>query len=435
MDRVVKRIISQTEQLSTIMGYKNLEAVRSHEEYDVALTKYKLAVQNRPDSVALWNNMGMCFYSKQKYIAAITCLKRALWLSPLNARVLLNLGMVHLSTQQPASAFNFLCAAVNLRPDAAVAFVLLGCTLMSLEDAQNALKAMRHALILAPEQPIVVLDTAVLCYRNGYVKEAAELVTRFEDLNGHHSNGSKEQLVSTAERVKALIAAGDLEQQEVVANSVDAGEMAGNGVTVTDEKLERGGDSGEIREVEKVDDDGAVEVDEMHCYDEELFGDIARRRSKKDSLGAEQLGTGIHPQSVEARPYLESTANCRVTWNYPYKKTYQVCDEIGSIREILLYGRIARCQYCRGERPVGSVNLLKILKSVSGSEGMTVTLLGQNSTGKCGPNLTELSLGMVDVQTHFTSGILQNVQGLRTRELSTLEMNAPWFPTGGSHES
>lgn len=40
-----------------------------HEEYDVALSKYKIAVQSEPTSVALWNNIGMCFYSKQKYVA------------------------------------------------------------------------------------------------------------------------------------------------------------------------------------------------------------------------------------------------------------------------------------------------------------------------------------------------------------------------------
>ncbi|KAF2902241.1 hypothetical protein ILUMI_03958, partial [Ignelater luminosus] len=42
---------------------------QAHEEYDVALSKYKVAVQINPDSVALWNNIGMCFYSKQKYVA------------------------------------------------------------------------------------------------------------------------------------------------------------------------------------------------------------------------------------------------------------------------------------------------------------------------------------------------------------------------------
>ncbi|KAJ8936037.1 hypothetical protein NQ318_015443 [Aromia moschata] len=32
---------------------------RKHEEYDVALSKYKTAVHDNPDSVALWNNIGI----------------------------------------------------------------------------------------------------------------------------------------------------------------------------------------------------------------------------------------------------------------------------------------------------------------------------------------------------------------------------------------
>ncbi|KAG5885942.1 hypothetical protein JTB14_018396 [Gonioctena quinquepunctata] len=97
-----------------------------HDEHDVALTKYKMALHYEPDSVALWNNIGMCFYAKQKYVAAISCLKRALWVQPLNWRILFNLGLAHLATLQPASAFNFACAAVNLRPDVPDCFAVLG---------------------------------------------------------------------------------------------------------------------------------------------------------------------------------------------------------------------------------------------------------------------------------------------------------------------
>lgn len=53
---------------STQISHSQLE-LQMHEEYDVALSKYKIAVQTEPASVALWNNIGMCFYSKQKYVA------------------------------------------------------------------------------------------------------------------------------------------------------------------------------------------------------------------------------------------------------------------------------------------------------------------------------------------------------------------------------
>ena len=39
------------------------------EEYDTALSKYRLASQSIPESWSLWNNIGMCFYGKQKFVA------------------------------------------------------------------------------------------------------------------------------------------------------------------------------------------------------------------------------------------------------------------------------------------------------------------------------------------------------------------------------
>lgn len=43
--------------------------MQNHGEYDVALSKYKSAAQTLPESSALWNNIGMCFFGKQKFVA------------------------------------------------------------------------------------------------------------------------------------------------------------------------------------------------------------------------------------------------------------------------------------------------------------------------------------------------------------------------------
>ncbi|XP_022907964.1 BBSome complex member BBS4 [Onthophagus taurus] len=171
-----------------------------HEEYDVALTKYKLAIQTQSDSIALWNNIGMCFYSKQKYIAAIGCLKKALWLSPLNSRVLLNLGLIHLSIQQPASSFNYLCAATNLKPDLALTYVILACALFSLEDNESALRALKRAFSLAPDQPLIQLNTSVLLYHNGNYTEAKNLLEKFEA-----SNFKNEEMFKLAAKLKVVL--------------------------------------------------------------------------------------------------------------------------------------------------------------------------------------------------------------------------------------
>ncbi|EFA07311.1 Bardet-Biedl syndrome 4 protein homolog-like Protein [Tribolium castaneum] len=155
---------------------------QSHDEHDVALTKYKVAVSYEPNSVALWNNIGLCFYSKQKYVAAISCLKRALWISPTNWRVLFNLGLVHLATYQPASAFNFLCAAVNLRPDVPHSFTGLGCALFELNDGENAERAFKQAMALAPDDPVIVVNNVVCLAGMDRKEEAKDLFQKFNSL-------------------------------------------------------------------------------------------------------------------------------------------------------------------------------------------------------------------------------------------------------------
>ncbi len=83
------------------------------------------AAGEMPESPQLWNNIGMCFFSKKKHVAAVSCLKRASYLAPFDWKILYNLGLVHLSMQQYASAFHFLSASINLRPNRGQTFMLL----------------------------------------------------------------------------------------------------------------------------------------------------------------------------------------------------------------------------------------------------------------------------------------------------------------------
>jgi Bardet-Biedl syndrome 4 protein len=43
--------------------------IQMHGDYDVALTKYRVAAAATPESAQLWNNIGMCFFGKKKHIA------------------------------------------------------------------------------------------------------------------------------------------------------------------------------------------------------------------------------------------------------------------------------------------------------------------------------------------------------------------------------
>ena len=43
--------------------------MQAHGDFDVALTKYRIAAQETPESAPLWNNVAMCFFGKKKFVA------------------------------------------------------------------------------------------------------------------------------------------------------------------------------------------------------------------------------------------------------------------------------------------------------------------------------------------------------------------------------
>uniref|UniRef100_W5NCP5 Bardet-Biedl syndrome 4 n=1 Tax=Lepisosteus oculatus TaxID=7918 RepID=W5NCP5_LEPOC len=123
--------------------------MQTHGDFDVAMTKYRVAACAVPESPPLWNNIGMCFFGKKKYVAAISCLKRANYLAPFDWKILYNLGLVHLTMQQYASAFHFLSAAINLQPKMGELYMLLAAVaLTNLEDVENAKRSYEQAVSL-----------------------------------------------------------------------------------------------------------------------------------------------------------------------------------------------------------------------------------------------------------------------------------------------
>ncbi|XP_054276181.1 Bardet-Biedl syndrome 4 protein homolog isoform X2 [Macrosteles quadrilineatus] len=156
--------------------------IQKHEDFDIALAKYKMAAQHRPESAALWNNVGMCFFGKKKYIATISCLKMANYLSPLDWKTLYNLGLVYLTCRQYASSFVSLSACVKLRQRHAPSFMLLALVLMHLEDQDNAGKAWEQAVKLDPEDPGIRANYAAFWVRLGLHQQALDQLNVFNRL-------------------------------------------------------------------------------------------------------------------------------------------------------------------------------------------------------------------------------------------------------------
>ncbi|GBN75060.1 Bardet-Biedl syndrome 4 [Araneus ventricosus] len=153
--------------------------IQNHSDFEVALSKYRIAVAKIPESPALWNNIGMCFFGKKKYVAAISCLKRATYLAPFSWQVLQNLGLVHLTMQQYASAFHFLSAAMNLNSHSGQLFMLLAIALKYLQDVKNACQAYDQAMKLDQVDPTIPLNFALLLYEVEEKEKAIELMHDF----------------------------------------------------------------------------------------------------------------------------------------------------------------------------------------------------------------------------------------------------------------
>lgn len=151
-------------------------------DYDTALINYKNAYQTIPESWSLWNNIGMCFFGKEKYVAAISCLKRAHYLNPLALPPACNLGTVFLNTGQPASAATYLCAAVAASPKNAMPYLLLGLALKQLNDFEGSVGALEKAHSLSPQDPLVLINYAVVLNLLGKGKDVKDILTELNDI-------------------------------------------------------------------------------------------------------------------------------------------------------------------------------------------------------------------------------------------------------------
>ncbi|XP_066557858.1 BBSome complex member BBS4 isoform X2 [Amia ocellicauda] len=188
--------------------------MQTHGDFDVAMTKYRVAACAVPESPPLWNNIGMCFFGKKKYVAAISCLKRANYLAPFDWKILYNLGLVHLTMQQYASAFHFLSAAINLQPKMGELYMLLAVALTNLEDIENAKRSYEQAVSLDQSNPLVNLNFAILLYNQGDKKGALQQYQEMEKKVNKLKESSSvtefdPELIEMAQKMGAALQVGE----------------------------------------------------------------------------------------------------------------------------------------------------------------------------------------------------------------------------------
>lgn len=197
--------------------------MQQHGDFDVALSKYKVAACNTPESPQLWNNIGMCYYGKKKYVAAICCLKRATYLAPFEWKILYNLGLVHLTVHQHASAFHFLSAGVGLHARSAQLFMLLGIALFHLKDTENAIAAYEQALTLERDNPLIHLNYAVLLYNAGDLRAASMHYAQYEKSQKGSGDSSDSEVLEILTKLGPMLQLGqDLTQSAIAKKDVQS---------------------------------------------------------------------------------------------------------------------------------------------------------------------------------------------------------------------
>lgn len=109
------------------------------------------AMKLDPDSIELYDNLGVLRLLQGRGDEAILFFRRASELDPGYARPLKNLGATYNSMNQPEQALRYLQQAVALEPTDTQARFLLGKTLLETGDASQAITVL---------QPLVRVDTA-----------------------------------------------------------------------------------------------------------------------------------------------------------------------------------------------------------------------------------------------------------------------------------
>nr|CAD2167588.1 unnamed protein product [Meloidogyne enterolobii] len=180
--------------------------LQMNNDWDVALSKYKIVAADFDHSCAIWNNIGMCFFGKSKLIAALSCLHRANYLCPLDWKVLINMALVYCALRQFASAYHFAAAAYAVNSNNASILCVMSLILTELQDFRNAHAAYKKAIKLEPKLWIARYNLAIFESRRSNYKEAVSILRELENegLNyGENKNRlNSEELNQLIEKVR-----------------------------------------------------------------------------------------------------------------------------------------------------------------------------------------------------------------------------------------
>uniref|UniRef100_A0A0N4WD97 TPR_REGION domain-containing protein n=1 Tax=Haemonchus placei TaxID=6290 RepID=A0A0N4WD97_HAEPC len=140
--------------------------MQAHGDHDVALNKYRVAVEGCDYNGCLWNNIGICLFAKGRLAQAHSCLKKASFICPLDYKINYNLGLVHQAMGLHCSALHFLKAAAELKRDNAQIIGAMAVVLSNMNDINNARRAYEKSISMEPKAEVVSFLIEIVKYKN-----------------------------------------------------------------------------------------------------------------------------------------------------------------------------------------------------------------------------------------------------------------------------
>ena len=135
----------------TLQGHEHV----ANEEYDKALTSYRLGIVADPRHYNAWYGVGRVYEKLGNYELALDHFSKASKINPTNAVLICCIGTAYEKQKQTRQALSYFSQATELAPRSALTRFKKARALMSLGDLGSALKELMILKDLAPDEAMV----------------------------------------------------------------------------------------------------------------------------------------------------------------------------------------------------------------------------------------------------------------------------------------
>jgi Flp pilus assembly protein TadD len=129
-----------------------------------AIPYLRQTVQDRPDQVEAWGNLGVALAQTGQLAEAVVAWQRIIAIDEGDIQAHSNIGNAFMSTGRPQTALEHYRKAASLDPEDAILQARIGTALAQMDDLDGAIEAFERAVALAPDDP--GLQQALATLRN-----------------------------------------------------------------------------------------------------------------------------------------------------------------------------------------------------------------------------------------------------------------------------